>query len=254
MANALSDKWMSGIVKKLGGLPVNYAVFDIESTGLDMNNDVPVQLGYALVIDKVLIDCSYYVADWTHGKSPDFCDWLDARMQVTKKNMESKVGVGSYRHSIERMKTSGVPACDAFTEFSDVIDFCKSYNFSFVAHNGLKFDQPMLDRCAKELRGESSGFNVGEKYFDTMAMERGCQSMIAPSESDNWFSFTKRMISEGGRFYSSLSGHCDKKYNLTDRYNLKGSAHEADFDCRLTHHLFEEYRAMAERHAAQGVN
>lgn len=238
---------MSNTVKKLGGLPLNYVVFDVESTGLDMHNDVAIQLGYALVINKEIVDCSSYVADWTHGRPPDFCDWLDVRMKNTKKNMESKAGAGSYRHSLERMKSSGIPACDAFLGFIDTIEFCKSYNFSFVAHNGLKFDQPLLDKCAKQLWGETSGFNVGEKYFDTMALERGCQSMITPDSLDNWFSFTKRMINEGGKFYSSLSNHCDKKYNLIDKHNLRGSAHEADFDCKLTHHLFEEFRVMAER-------
>lgn len=248
--NDESDIWMARVVSHLGPLPSNYIVFDVESTGLDLSNDFVVQLGYAIVIDKELAECSCQVVDWTHNRPEDFCAWLENRMSVTKQSMESRNVGAFYKHSIARMKEFGVPAYDAFTHFMDITNFCKSHRFGFVAHNGIKFDQPMLDRNVKHLRGETDGFtfdNINRRYFDTMGLERGSQSRILPYPDDTWFSFTNRLVHEGGRLYSSLDRHCAKKYDLVTKHSLHGDAHEADFDCRLTHHLFEEFREMAER-------
>ena len=249
-----ADAWMAKVVSKLGPLPSNYIVFDVESTGLDLSNDLVVQLGYALVHNRSLVDCGSFVVDWTHNSSPDFCAWLDNRMSFTKNAMDSKnpgaPGTSVYKHSIARMKEHGIPAYDAFTHFMDIVKLCKSNKFSFIAHNGLRFDQPMIDRCVKQLRGESESFTldgIGMNYFDTMGLERGSQCKLIPNHEDNWFSFNVRLIKEGGRLFSSLDKHCSKKYDLANKHSLQGSAHEADFDCKLTHHLFEEFREMSER-------
>jgi len=251
MNNDDADLWMAKVVSKLGPLPTNYIVFDVESTGLDLSNDVVVQIGYVLVLDKAVVDCNCLVVDWTCNRDADFCRWLELRMETTKNNMESKnPGVSSYKHSIARMQKDGVPAYDAFTHFMDIVKLCKANKFSFIAHNGIRFDQPMIDRCVKQLRGEDESFNfqnLNSLYFDTMGLERGSQSKIIPNHVDDWFSFTNRIINEGGRLYSSLAKHCANKYDLVNKHALQGDAHEADFDCRLTHHLFEEFREMAER-------
>lgn len=245
--------WLLKSVSKLGPLPVNYLVFDVESTGLDFNNDLVVQLGYAIVINKELIDCAHYIPDWTHNRDNHFCEWLENRMAITKKNMESRnpdSGV-VYRHSTDRMKKCGIPVREAFTNFMDIIKICKAHNFSLIAHNGLKFDQPMLNNNIKQVLGDHEGFEfdkLGVNYYDTMALERGLYSRIDPYPDDNWMSFTGRLVTEGGKkIYSSLDRHCAKKYDLINKHNMTGSAHEADFDCKLTHYLFEEYRTMCEK-------
>jgi DNA polymerase III epsilon subunit-like protein len=243
--------WLLKSVSKLGPLPVNYLVFDVESTGLDFNNDMVVQLGYAVVVNKELVECDYFIADWTHNRDKHFCDWLENRMEATKANMQARSTSAElmYKHSIARMKQHGVPVHEAFTNFMDIIKICKSHNFSLIAHNGLRFDQPMLNNNIKQVLGDHENFEfekMGVNYFDTMAIERGLQSRISPFPDDNWASFTSRLVNEGGRIYSSLDRHCAKKYNLINKYNMSGSAHEADFDCKLTHYLFEEYRKMCE--------
>jgi DNA polymerase III epsilon subunit-like protein len=254
MNNSGADEWMASVVARLGGLPKNYMVFDVESTGLDLSNDLVIQLGYALVMDKVLVECSSIMVDWTHSRDDEFCQWLDNRMTSTRNNMEAKnPGAGMYKHSVARLKEKGIPAYDAFTHFMDIVKLCRLNKFSFIAHNGLRFDQPMLDRCVKQLRGEDESFKldtVSGMYFDTMGLERGSQTKIMPTPSDDWYTFNHRLVYEGGRIFSSLDRHCSNKYNLVNKHSLEGSAHEADFDCRLTHHLFEEFREMAERGAA----
>ena len=177
-----------------------------------------------------------------------------SRRALGSANMEAKnPGAGMYKHSVARLKEKGIPAYDAFTHFMDIVKLCRSNKFSFIAHNGLRFDQPMLDRCVKQLRGEDESFKLDTAsgmYFDTMGLERGSQTKIMPTQSDDWYTFNHRLVYEGGRIFSSLDRHCSNKYNLVNKHSLEGSAHEADFDCRLTHHLFEEFREMAERGAA----
>jgi len=243
--------WLLQTVSQLGPLPVNYLVFDVESTGLDLKNDVVVQLGYAVVVDKKLVDCAHYIPDWTHGKDKHYCDWLENRMLTTKSNMDSRNPgqPSAYKHSIERMKTHGIPVQEAFNNFMDIIRICKSHKFSLIAHNGLKFDQPMLNNNIKQVLGDDEAFEfekIGVGYFDTMGLERGLYSRITPYSDDSWMSFMGRLVNEGGRIYSSLDRHCSNKYNLVNKYNMSGSAHEADYDCKLTHYLFEEYRSMCE--------
>lgn len=243
--------WLLQAVSKLGPLPVNYLVFDVESTGLDFNNDLVVQLGYAVVVNKELVECAHYIPDWTHNRDKHFCEWLESRMERTKTSMQARSNGNEimYKHSTARMKKEGVPVHDAFTNFMDVIKICKSYNFSLIAHNGLKFDQPMLNNNIKQVLGDHEHFEfekMGVNYFDTMGLERGLYSRITPYPDDNWLSFIGRLVNEGGKIYSSLDRHCSNKYNLVNKYNMSGSAHEADYDCRLTHYLFEEYRSMCE--------
>ena len=248
--------WLLKAVSKLGPLPINYLVFDLETTGLDFNNDLVVQLGYAIVMNKRLVDCDYFIPNWTHNRDHHFCEWLHNRMENTKKSMNSRNqdGTNSYKHSIDRMKNQGVPPVEAFTQFLDIIKICKSHNFSMIAHNGLRFDQPMLNSNIKHALGDHEGFEfekLGINYYDTMAIERGIQSRIDINPEDNWMSFTRRLVYEGGKIYSSLEKHCAPKYNLIKKYNMIGDAHEADFDCRLTHYLFEEFRSICESAKSQ---
>ena len=203
-------------------------------------------------MDKKLVDCSYYIPDWTHDRDHHFCEWLENRMLSTKKSMDARApGQPSmYKHSTARMKSHGVPVQEAFNNFMDIVRICKSHNFSLIAHNGLKFDQPMLNNNIKQVLGDHESFEfekMGIGYFDTMGLERGLYSRIQPYPEDSWMSFTGRLVKEGGKIYSSLDRHCANKYNLINKYNMSGSAHEADFDCKLTHYLFEEYRSMCEK-------
>src|SRR4051812_46423786 len=63
-------------------LPSNYLVFDLETTGFDPNQDLIVEVGWAIVQDRQIVDYAGMLLDWTSfdPDNKDFHDWLKWRL------------------------------------------------------------------------------------------------------------------------------------------------------------------------------
>jgi hypothetical protein len=103
----------------------------------------------------------------------------------------------------------------------------------------------MLDKHFQQVLDARFVLRDGE-YYDTLPLEKGVQLYPAIRPGETWLQFISRGYHLGGnKIRCSLDRHCAGKYYLHTKHNLDLSkAHEADFDARLTHLLFEEFRGI----------
>jgi DNA polymerase III epsilon subunit-like protein len=241
--------WLKYASEKLGKLPDSYLVFDIETTGLDLTIDIPGQIGWAVVENNKVVDSGSRTLNWLRGQPPEFHYWISDRIARTKNQFEYKKGVATgkvYGISVDRLRQGDIPE-KVLREFHSLVNECKKNGFKFIAHNGLRLDQPMLDRILSEISegGMRLKFKPDE-YLDTLSIEKSVQLFPEISDEETWLDFCKRAYRLGGSSVKgSLDNHCSVKYDLAKKHNLDmNKAHEADFDCLLTHYLFQEYKEL----------
>ena len=243
-------EWLKYAQTRLGKLPDNYLVFDIETTGLDINVDLPAQLGWAVIENNRLVDSGARFMDWYSNSSEDNKHWLTERISRTKEQFEYKKGFATgsvYSVSVDRMKEGESPE-KVMSDFFRLFSECRKKGFGFVAHNGLRHDQPIIDRVLKEVsEGEMRFYFKPNEYFDTLSIEKSVQIFPELASDESWLYFARRAYHLGGyKVKGSLDRHCAVKYDLPNKHSLcMEKAHEADFDCVLTHHLFQEYKEIA---------
>lgn len=244
-------QWLVYAQKRLGSLPDSYLVFDIETTGVDINLDLPAQLGWAIVENNRVVDSGARLLNWMDGKSEEDKAWLSNRILFTKRNFEFKNGFATgkiYSVSVDRMLTGENPV-KVLSDFYNLVAECRNNGFGFIAHNGLRHDQPIIDRVMSEVTDGELRFRFKAKdYFDTLAIEKSVQLFPEISPNESWLDFARRAYHLGGyKVKGSLDKHCSAKYDLPKKYDLNmDKAHEADFDCILTHYLLQTYKEIAE--------
>ena len=63
-----------------GGWPRDYFVIDVETTGLDLQNDLIVEFGHCLVRNGTVVDRLTTIVDWTKHQS-DLADAIEGKLQ-----------------------------------------------------------------------------------------------------------------------------------------------------------------------------
>lgn len=242
------NMWLRHATARMGPLPESYLAFDVETSGLSVREDYVIQIGWALVQDRKMIDTGAVMLDWTRGNGDGWKEWFTQRLQRTRDHVEYKDGFATgntFDMTVERIQREGMSPYDALLQFKRLVDTCRDTGFAFVGHNGLRHDQPMLDKHFQEVLDARLVFCPGE-YYDTLPLEKGVQLYPAIKPGETWMQFITRGYHLGGnKIRCSLDRHCAGKYNLQQKHNLDMSlAHEADFDARLTHLLFEEFREI----------
>jgi len=243
-------EWLKYAQSRMGELPSNYLVFDIETTGLDINVDLPAQIGWAVIENNKLVDSGSKFMNWADNCSPEDYRWLVDRVARTKQQFEFKNGYATgsvYSVSVERMKEGENPE-KVLSQFHNLYSDCRKNGFSFIAHNGLRHDQPIIDRVLHNMSGGELRFRFKPNdYFDTLSLEKSVQIFPEVMSNENWLDFARRAYHLGGhKVKGSLDRHCSVKYDLPSKHGLSmDKAHEADFDCVLTHHLLQEYKEIA---------
>jgi DNA polymerase III epsilon subunit-like protein len=243
-------EWLLYAQKRLGALPSKYLVFDIETTGVDINIDLPAQLGWAVVENDKVVDAGARFMNWLVDRPADEMAWVEERILKTKQNFEFKRGFATgsiYSVSADRMRAGEKPV-KVLSDFFNLVSECRKHGFAFLAHNGLRHDQPIIDRVMNEVsEGELRFRFKPNDYFDTLSIEKSVQIYPELLPNESWLDFARRAYHLGGyKIKGSLDRHCSVKYDLPRKHNLNiDKAHEADFDCILTHHLMQEYKEIA---------
>lgn len=231
-------EWFALAAAEMGPLPPSYLAFDMETTGL-AEIDVPVQLGWAIVYDGQPVHVAAQAIDWSARHNDQF---MDSRLALVKEAIYKRDGA-HYPFTAAGLRANGRPYQEVLSEFVSLHDEAAKAGLPLVCHNGLRTDVPILDRTLS--RYMNARFQTAG-YFDTMAIERALQVRNMPMAGETWDSFCRRAYHSGGsRIKSSLIGHCSLKYALAADLSR---AHQADFDCQLTHLLVEAYRGLCPEH------
>lgn len=237
-----TDSWFKYIREHFGPIPDDYLVIDSETSGLDPDTDVILQLGWCEVRDRKIVDNDGALLNWFDRQCPLVNrDWLRARLDRTRLHMLKN---GNGYPWTEAVLSQGAPPLDAL---ADLFVRLKAHDLpALVAHNGWLFDVPMMTRHFQRFL-EQDYIVPLDRLWDTGAIEKGVQLALYPKPGDTQRDFAYRVMSRIARIKWSLANHCVPKYNLAQKHNLNmNQSHTAPFDCLATHYLLETYREIME--------
>lgn len=237
------NRWLKLFQDRYGGFPRNYCVLDIETTGLDPEVDLILNIGHVIVRDGRAVSRMESFLDWTRDSRVDH-DWLQDRMESTRWEMAQRGR--EYKMSYEKLVRCGEDPVVVLQRYHDLIKDQQKEKSAFVMHNGYNFDAPWLCTHFHDWLGERLEFGPNE-IWDTGMIEKACQLDSVPDLCESMRSWAKRVggIQAKGVKWS-LDAHCVPKYDLERRFNLNvADAHGAGYDSYVTHLLFEEFRRMA---------
>ena len=210
-----------------GSIPNDYLVIDLETTGFPnpRRAEYVVQFGYAVVQGRQMTD-NYS----TLLKTPP--NWITpGASEVT--------GITD-----EMIQKDGQEPAAFYTELIKLLELYRSSGSMFVGHNLKRFDCPFLEANFKHY-GFDFAFGPDE-IIDTGMLFKASQLFAAPADDEKLGAFFDRVGQTRSRAKWNL-GFSAQRLGLDMKYGIDLSeAHDAAFDCRLTHLLLEELRRLAD--------
>jgi DNA polymerase III epsilon subunit-like protein len=212
-----------------GRLPDSYLVLDLETSGFAYKNphssdgrfDVVVQIGYAVVKDRQLVDCAAHLIKRPRGTMKG------EALEVT--------GITD-----DMLQERGLEPANIIPKVLELIDLYKSVNGMFVGHNIMTFDAPFMHHDFKR-----AGFDVEitkEECLDTGAIIKAARLGLTPSMMETLAEFQHRIRYIRSRVKWNLEISTEL-LNLNELHGVDmAHAHDAGYDCRVTHLVLEELR------------
>jgi len=235
--------------KQFSNFPDDYLVIDIETSGVNFDTDLILGLGYSLVIARKEVDRGNFVLDWTRHPDVDQ-QWLIRRMAETKQNVEFSGGQPTgkiYHFSYDRLRNEGSDPIEVLREYLNLLHDISNNKQFFVAHNGYHFDACVLSEHFDTFLKQQFNFDDYE-LLDTGMIEKGSRASMIPWEGDSVRSWSERVYRQRMKGVSwALDKHCIPYYGIDKKYNIDlTKAHDAGFDCWMTHLLLEHWRDLVE--------
>ncbi|KKN28029.1 hypothetical protein LCGC14_0858410 [marine sediment metagenome] len=212
-----------------GKLPSSYLVVDLETSGLDWSRqvkpDVVVQIGFAAVRDRQLVR-----RDAVYLKRP---------LGTMSKGASDVTGITD-----EILIRDGIEPAEIYPKFVSLLQLYRKSGCMFMGHNIVSFDAPFL---AADLKRQqiSFKFKPGE-YIDTGMIYKAVQLRTHPGPHESLHQFFLRVKNTRSRVKWRLALAIERlKLHIEHNIDLN-KAHDAGFDCWMTHLLFEELRRLSE--------
>lgn len=192
--------------------PTTYAVFDLETSGLDPKVDKILQIGCVTYIDNKPNEFLNMFLKWDRLIIPD---------KITKIN-------GIDRN---KMNAEGQDPRMVLSRFFEL-----TKGFPLVGHNIFKFDIPFLIETVNQLKGVDVVSPTMIHGVDTAALYKAHVVGESQDWTENLFKYQMRIL--GTQYYG-------KKFSLTvacDEFGIdrKGGQHEAMKDILLTQQVYEK--------------
>jgi len=211
-----------------GKLPSDYLVIDLETSGLQFNPkqgkpDVIVQVGYAAVSNGNIVSSNAHYLRRAAG---------------TMSSEASRVT----RITDGMLQQFGEPPMEFYDRFLKLLNMYVENKCMIVGHNVVSFDAPFL---IAELGRSGVDFSFAENgIIDTGCLFKAVQVGVRPGPTETLDKFLHRIryIRSRVKWNLAYSVHAldlDRKFNL----DLE-EAHDAGFDCYMTHLLFEELKTL----------
>lgn len=224
------------------GLPENYTCFDLETTGFSPQEDLILEIGWAIVRNRQIVDCNSAVLNWYDCPDID-PQWLTARLQRTAEQ-SARNGV-VYHFTPERLHAEGGPPIPVLQKGVELLQSIMAAGESLVGQSVFTFDRRMLDAAkVRFLDRDPVAWLVGG-IIDVGLLEKAGQledKLPWPGEGyEEWL----RRCQGGGRVKWSMFNHIIPKYDLANRFQLNlERAHRAADDCRCVWATAETFREI----------
>ncbi len=221
---AIMNKTCSSL--KLSGIPEDYFVIDLETTGLASYRHKIIQLGYCAVRNKCPDKIGSFILRQDYHTSDN---WSET---------ERLTGL-----SFEKVSALGLDEAVILPAFMDTVKTWVDSGRFIVGHNLINFDIPFLNRHAA-MRGSDYEIPL-TRALDTGMIVKAARGGIYFDPNDTFFMFAKRTynVIRKGLFWKLA--YCIKDYGLEEKFNGL-QYHDAANDCFATHILFEKIREVSE--------
>jgi len=242
------NHWPSSFRNLYGGIwPRDYFVIDVETTGLDINNDLIVEFGHCLIKNGEVADRMTVIVDWTKQQG-EIAEAIEGKLASVTDKM-AKVGL-QFHVDFNRMRKEGKPPGEVFEFYAKMLNTMLSKNIPIVGHNIYNFDEPIFLNNVQRFGFPKVQFN-DNCILDTNGIERanglGPTPMTVPRKNDTLRSYFMRLSTLRVKgLKSNLSDHCFTKYGFDRHGVIKSQMHNASIDAYCVHILMEKFR--------QGIN
>lgn len=230
--------WADALRRAFGPIPPNYFLFDTETTGVNVNEDYPLQVAQAVVQDRKLVCVEEAHLNWFAGDEAR-ARWIRNKMQDTALRMAERGA--TYRVTPEAVSRGADPLV-VLENWAKTVQASVSAGCAIVGHNIVNFDLVMMSIRVRDLLGIRL-LVPDELVIDTGMLEKARQLCLVPEPNESRISWFRRVSGRRARVKWRLDGHCAEQYDLWTRSKLDPTdAHDAKADCVLTHHLLESIR------------
>jgi DNA polymerase III epsilon subunit-like protein len=208
--------------------PKNYLVADLETLGLDVQNSNVVQIGFCTVqqdaILKELWDTDYFTI---------MLKWPPEKF-VGKEDAIRTHGI-----TAERSAKEGIDPKEALLLARDVFQWARDKKYKIIGHNFFRFDMPFFQT---EFRRQGIDFEFKlDEIIDTGMLVKAMQLGMLPGVNEPSCEYWRRVSEMRARgVYFRLDGFCVPHFNLARHGADSSKAHDAGYDCFLTHLLLRE--------------
>jgi hypothetical protein len=224
--------------------PDSYTVLDLETTGFSHGLDLIVEVGWAVVRHREVIDSGSLILNWFEDPRIDQ-QWLTERIRQVTYHMGNRGR--TYHFPPERLMSEGVSPVPALHGFASLIYDGLLTGHLFVGHNLWHFDTKAIN---SSLHRFLDGYQLpwgSCRILDTGLVEKASQQSRVPWLGETLDGWQRRVSKPPFNVNWSLDQHCLYKYRLAERYPVNlATHHTAEADCLLTHYLFETFRRLAE--------
>lgn len=232
----------------------DYVVFDLETTGLEPLTNYIMQVGILEVVDNEIKRSTSVILDWTRILQGHQLHHLKLCLDDNRKFVRT-YDPGPYKFRLERISEVGVNPREALNIIADMCDAYLARGSYFVTFNGRRFDTKFLRLTTSDVIGRPIDI-YDDVHIDVGLMEKASQVKVEyPYKLFTLKDFyIKAVTTKPNEAFSQKQSDvkwklpivCEEKYHMGERYNIDfRNAHDAEFDCLITHYLYQEHYRMA---------
>jgi len=218
-----------------GLVPDKYVCIDLETSGLHAGRDRILQIGLTIVENK-------QPRQYTLAHKPELgtVPYLSYYMSVDPAIVTPKI-TEINRITPEMISQYGIPQEQVLPLILSTLETCRDNGYTLVGHNFIRFDLPFLEAEMRMLGYTIE--NLKMPLVDTGMIVKALQLPVEPTiPMSSWFRQIAELRAKG--IYYALDRTCVPTFDLTQYGANVSAAHDAGYDCWVTHlllnHLADE--------------
>lgn len=227
-----------------GPWPDSYLSWDMETSGLKLDYDLPVDIGHTLVRDGQVVHRGGFLLNWVNYPGIDSY-WLEERLSNVAYHMEQQGK--TYHYSVARMAEEGKDPYQVLKFYCDLFQKNRNVGGAFLGHGVWHFDSRMFANILYEVCGFKWEFDENE-LWDSGAIEKAVVGNIEPFPDEKTLKdyFLRVHYSRRPGLKWNIET-CIERHNLAERFDLDlDELHGAEADSFVSHLLYQELKAIEE--------
>jgi nitrogen fixation protein len=244
----MAHYWFKSLSKRFD-FPDNYTTLDLETDGLEPENNHICAIGHTVVRGRKIIETQETYLDWTRHPDIDTVE-LHRNLLHVQRVMTEKGN--HFSHSFQKLKDEGFEPIKVLEEYLARFEAMEKTGEVLIAHNGWRFDIEFLQSHFYNFLGVDYVF-APELVYDSGICEKASQlqdfNLPLPDHDETMREWALRVGDiriRGVRW--ALDGYCEEQYGLEQQLKDAGHVgtdHCAGYDSIKLHFLFEEHRRLA---------